>query len=223
MNDDVLIRYLDGEADARERAAVEALPEDSAPARRLWALREASNGFAATVAHVGAPALPPLSRPRRRIPLQAAAVALLVLAGSAAAVPVTRNALLDAAGSAVAWVRGADSAPDAGAAPDHTEPASVILTDVGDVLDVEVDGWQAGGTLTLEPSGGAEVVARADQAELVVLPGRLRVRNTAGQDGDIHISVPPSVREVRVRVAGVAVEPVGPEGATRRVEMRGGA
>jgi hypothetical protein len=200
MNDDVLIRYLDGEAAASEIQAVEALSAADPAARRLWELRAASAGFRKQVEAVEVPALPPLRRRRSFHEAKAAAITLLLLAGAAAASPTTRSMIADGVLGAVERIRGNGPASPAG--PAGPGGASVGFQITGTEFTLEVVRSQSAGSVLVAWGDGAEVTAQTGTAELVVLPDRLLVRNDASDGGDIRLTVPAAVGVVRVIVAG---------------------
>ena len=200
MNDDVLIRYLDGEAAASEIQAVESLSATDPAARRLWELRAATTCFRKQVEAIEVPALPPLHRGRPFHEAKAAAIALLLLAGAAAASPTTRSMLAGGFERAVERIGGgAGASPGDPAAPGG---ALVGIQVTGSEFTVEVARAQSTGSVLIEWGDEAEVTAQSGAAELVVLPDGLLVRNGASDNGDIRLSVPAAVSVVRVIVAG---------------------
>jgi hypothetical protein len=103
----------------------------------------------------------------------------------------------------------------------------VRLAPRGEEFVLEFAARQAGGTLTVRPDPGSEVAVEATGgggAPLLVLPGGVRIRNTAASTASYRVALPPGVRRVRVRVGGGAETVVGraglgPEGTV--VELRG--
>ena len=204
IRDDVLMRILDEQASDDEHAALESLGHLASA--RLWALREASERFREAVAAVPIPALPPMptvSVRRRTLEAKAAIIALLLVAGAAVAMPSTRALATDAARKVVSWITGATADP---AEPD-VEPggATVRFAPNGAVFAVTIESSQQGGSVVFVRSQGGEIIAQAmSDAELVVLPGELLIRNRAQSGEDIVVSVPASVTDLRLRVGGVS-------------------
>ena len=102
-----------------------------------------------------------------------------------------------------------------------------LLRRHGDEFVLEFATRQAGGTLTVRPEPGPEVAveaAGAGGAPLLVLPGGVRIRNTAASTASYRVALPPAVRRVRVRVGGGAEVVVGRAGlgpGGRTVELAG--
>jgi hypothetical protein len=212
--DDTLVRYLDGEASPEEVTRIEGAARGSADAERLWELREAGERFASVVGEVPLPELPPLllKPPRRLVPLpelpplllkpprrlpRAAAIGLLFVAGSAAALPPARSFVLDVVEQARSWIAGPPAAVDA-----DLSRSSVGIAAGGPIYLVEIVGRQEGGVLRVVRGSGRELVADASGAEMVVLPDRLRIVLEPGATGDVVLTVPSGHTGVRVRTDG---------------------
>lgn len=223
LDDGAIVRFLDGEAAADERSGVEAhLAACPVCADRLAALRRRSLNLGILLSR-GDFAVPPLPaapvdelaarRTARRAPmrpwLQAAAVAMLLVSAGLFAAPVR------------GWVRGllggaapvAERPPTPPPAPTAGAPlagARIQFTPQGAELSVEVSHPQAGGALLLEAGTGttasAEVRALAGTApaELLVLPSALRIANDPASVAEYRVTIPPSVRRVRVRIGSAA-------------------
>jgi len=239
MNDELLVRYLDDEVDASERAAVDALDPTDPASRRLWELREGSRLFAQTAAAVAVPTLPALepdgapagsapaggasARPRGSSfwpALRAASLALAVVTGTAAAHPTSRAAMIRGfeAVAGMLGVGGTAVVAEEGSAPGF---ASVVVPVSGARFTVEVRAAQAAGEFVVLRGEGGEVVARVRGAELVVLPTGLRVLNGTSDTGDLEITVPRSVRELVLVVDGAeTVIPLAAGEVERRIPLR---
>lgn len=224
LDDGAIVRFLDGEAAVDERAGVEAhLAACPRCTERLAALRRRSVNLGVLLAR-GDFALPPAPaapadelaarRAARRAPmrpwLQAAAVAMLMVSAGLFAAPVRD------------WVRGlvgsgatptAERPAPAPTAPSAEAPlagARIQFTPQGAELSVEIAHPQAGGVLRLEAgtasTASAEVRAPAGTApaELLVLPAALRIANDPSSVAEYRVTVPASVRRVRVRVGRTA-------------------
>jgi hypothetical protein len=143
--------------------------------------------------------------------LRAAAVVALLLAAGVVASPLRA---VVAEWLRTQWERIA--APDARDAPPPAEvsagPSSkptaagarVQFTPQGTTFSLEVAGPQAGGSVEVRRAAGASATAEqtggGEQADLLVLPSGVRIRNAPGATADYTVTVPASVRTVRVRV-----------------------
>ena len=201
ISDETLVRYLDGQASVAERAAVDALSPHDTAGERLSELREASAAFRAVVRDIKVPPTPPLARPARGFELKAAAVTLLLFTGVATAMPPARAAVVRGVQVAAAWVAGAPTVEAEDLEP-QSGRASVGFAVAGPEFVVEIDHAQMGGTLTVRRGDGANLLAEARDAELLVLPGRLRIRNAGASRADVTITLPPAVERLDVRVGG---------------------
>ncbi len=210
LEDGALIRFIDGEANVQERAAVETHTVDCpACATRLAELRRfsASLSAALTAADVSprrfvSPLV--LRRSRRiRIPLSAAAAILLVVAAIAAAAPPVR-----------AWIRarwaelrGATSRQHASAppTPPNAGPTTVRFVPRDASFTIELTGPQSGGVLTVDVSedtiATAVLTGRSGEGEeLVVLPMRLKIVNQKSTVASYVVRLPRTITEVNVHV-----------------------
>lgn len=218
ITDDVLVRILDDQASDPEHAAFKNLPWGHAASARLWQLRESSERFAEAFASIPVPELPPMPTipvRRRWLEAKAAVIALLLASGAAVAMPGTRALASDAAHNVVSWITGTREAPtDPQPAPGR---ATVSFVPRGAVFALTIESIQERGSLVLVRSQRREVTAlAAADAELVVLPDELLIRNRSGSGEDIMISVPAAVTDLQIRIGGV-LRPVSLEGAQARV------
>ena len=206
LADDLLVRYLDEHITDRDREPVDRLANGSPDAVRLWELGEASDHFAALLADVPVPETPTLRGASSRAPrraLKAAAIALLAVAGTAAAMPSVRSAVARGLDAVSEWVGGAAVGTPVAA----TAPVTVTFPITASEFTVEIENTQGAGSLSIERSSTSRIAAEAGPAaELIVLPERLFVRNSADSRADVTIWMPRSVTTVHVVIAGVETE-----------------
>ena len=209
--DGALIRFIDGEANAQERTAVETHTVDCpACATRLAELRRLSASLSAafTAADVSPrrfvyPAVLRRSR-RSRIPLTAAAAAvLLVVATIAVAAPPVR------AWIRARWVelRGATSQQRGSPppTPQNARPTTVRFVPRDASFTIELTGRQSGGVLTVDVSEDTIATAvlsgrSGEGEELVVLPMGLKIVNHTNTVASYVVRLPRTVTEVTVHV-----------------------
>jgi anti-sigma factor RsiW len=231
--DDALVRVLDGEAPAGERATVEAhLALCARCAEREEAIRRRSAALRGLLAATE-PAVPAFvpdelrmrrasGRARRALPTWArAAAAVVLLAGVALAVGPLR-----------AWVAGwlappppVPAAPRAAPAPapagDVGAPTRVRFAPTGPVLHVEIAPGRERGTLRLVPYSGREVVVGSIGGDVLVLPDRVRL--VPGRGTEYRLLLPPGIHRVEVRGGGAAPATLDPReippGGERVVEI----
>jgi hypothetical protein len=236
LDDGAIVRFLDGEAAADERAGVEAhLAACPRCTERLAALRRRSVNLGVLLAR-GDFAVPPVAaapvddlaarRAARRAPmhpwLQAAAVAMLMVSAGLFAAPVRDWVRGLASGGGSPAAEQPASAPTATSAEVPLAGARIQFTPEGAELSVEIAHPQAGGALRLESSAGstasAEVRAPAGTApaELLVLPSALRIANDPASVAEYRVTVPASVRRVRVRIGS------GPPNVVEGAGLAGG-
>jgi anti-sigma factor RsiW len=228
LADEHFVRLLDGQLEAGERPWVEGHAERcEACGARLRQLRRRSARLSGILL-ASDPATPPaptrapdelaLRRARRTggVPaprpwLRAAAMAALLLAAGLAASPLRA---VVAGWLRAQWERVA--APDARpAAPAAEAPvagaeagsgARVQFTPRGAVFTVDVAAPRAAGAVEVRRAAGAAATAEQTgggaQAELLVLPAGVRIQGAPGATADYRVTVPASVRTVRVRVGG---------------------
>ena len=228
-----LVRVIDGElaaADAVLGAHVTDCAECSA---RLARLRSISDGIgdllrATDVGPVDPMRIrPPLDavgvarlRRRRRAvaiwsrPGVRAAAALLLLAGVAAASPAARRWIADGIGR----LRGATPAPPTEprqpSRPSQAASGSRVwfAPPTGPELVVRFETRPASGTLALQGTederASVQVVARGSSEALLVLPGEVRIRNSVTSVADYRLTLPSTVRRVRVHVGAADAQPL---------------
>jgi anti-sigma-K factor RskA len=215
-DDAELVRYLDGELSPIERARVERdIAADTAVASRLAALRQRTAGLQALLAHgdphMEAPRVLLAHRaraPRAATLLRAAAIVLAVLALGMLVPPVR-------AWVAASFARIAGSAPPSGeatpltASPSAAGALRITFAVHGDAFQVAVDYPQAEGTISIRRTaattdegaqrGAAEIHGAAD-ADMLVLPGVLRIRNQPGDRASYSVVLPERVTDVTIRI-----------------------
>jgi hypothetical protein len=161
-----------------------------------------------------------------RRPAWQAAVACLVLAAAAAASPI-RHWLLRRFNAPTTPVSlEPASAPSAAAqstTPRMDRSSIVSFAPSGADFTVQFDSLSAAGVLTAERSTAPEISARAlngaSADPLMLLPGILRVRSTPVSHASYVISLPTTVKRLRVIVAGTTMFDGAPP-ATIRLDRR---
>ncbi len=210
LEDGALIRFIDGEANAQERTAVETHTVDCpACATRLAELRRLSASVSAafTAADVSPRPFvypPVLRRSRRsRIPLSAAAAILLVVGAIAVAAPPVR------AWIRARWVelRGASSQQRGSAppTPQNARPTTVRFVPREASFTIELTGPQSGGVLTVDVSEDTIATAvlsdgSGEGEELVVMPMGLKIVNHQNAVASYVVRLPRRITEVTVHV-----------------------
>jgi hypothetical protein len=218
VEDGVLVRLIDEEAEAGERIAAEAHLLGCADCdARLRRLRRRGQRLTLTLGRVDVRApeslRPPVqpSRPSQRHWLRmAAGIALLVgLAAIGTPARAWIAALVNRLSSGVEAPRARPpvAAPPVVEAPAPVEPASRVGFVVsGSELTIELANRQRGGAIHLSPVQGSrasvEVVAGTGGAELLVLPSSLRIANRPGARTEYRLGVPAAITRVRIRVTG---------------------
>jgi hypothetical protein len=217
LEEDELIRRMDGELDRAETDRVDAHLAACDRCRQALAELEAlARRFSTSVALLD----PPASHDPRAVripagasaswmasPVWRAAAAIAVLAGLAFAIAPIRAWMAERLGLAIgpaaespAMVEpiGSDSADDG---------LRIAFVPEGDRFVVRVAVAQSAGTLTLAATPGdsasAEVVAGAGPAapDLLVLPDGLGIRNDATATADYRVAVPSGLTGVEVQIA----------------------
>ena len=214
-DDGELIRLVDGECSAEERAWLEGHLATCGPcAERRDTLARLSGAITAALATGDR-----IVRPQRwrTAALRAAAVLLLVAAAAASAQP------------ARAWLsaRWADVralvAPRAGPRSDSPGAATVRFVPTTSVFTIEVVARQEGGVLTIELSGDtiatASVTPGTRGEELIVLPAGLRIVNRPRDRARYDVRLPRGVGEVRLRIAGAPERRLVPAQGARQWTM----
>jgi len=200
VDDVALVRLLDGEGTATERARLAAhLGSCAACEERRGLLAEASRELSLLLdrADSAPPAFalrcPPL-RPWRAWPAAAAAVVLVLSTVTLFAAPVR------------SWIVGRwtvvhrllHAAPVL--SPTQRPGGAVSFIPASDVLVVRVATRQAEGSLLLEttatPTASAEVRSAGEREGLIVLPDELRIANTPTSRATYRLTVPTRLRRV---------------------------
>ena len=211
LEDGALIRFMDGEASAQERTAVETHTLDCpACATRLAELRRLSASLSAALSAADVSphrvVYPPVSRRSRRsrIPLTAAAAAiLLVVATIAAAAPPVR-----------AWIRArwvelrGGSSQQQGSAPQtlpNARHTTVRFVPRDAAFTIELTALQSGGVLTVDVSEDTIATAvwsggSGEGEELVVMPMGLKIVNHESTVASYVVRLPRTITEVTVHV-----------------------
>jgi hypothetical protein len=241
-----LIRLLDTETTTEDAGLGAHVTDCAECTTRLTELRRRSDRLSALLRATDVPPVdaerirPPFDqlgvarmRARRRAarlwmrPGVRAAAGLVLLAGVAAASPAARTWVLER----VARLRTAPAPAPVAGPPTSQAPRTSVGATVffapppGGELAVRFDERQAVGSLELmsgdDDRASAQVTARAGTEALLVLPGELRVRNGRASTADYRLTLPASVRRVRIHV-GPGASPVVvdlPPGARRIVEL----
>lgn len=166
------------------------------------------------------------STPRRPwlIPVPiAAAATFVVLASAAAATPPVREWIRSRLAGAPPVLAPVSHPP---AAPTSAKTAGIVASFVptDTTLIIRVDRRQAAGAIVLDRGPGERISAQAiggTSAEgLLVLPGQLHISNAMTSSADYRISVPLSIRVVRVIIDGREVAIVRGEFVRRRIDLR---
>lgn len=206
LADATLVALIDNQlSDSRE--ARDHLSGCAKCTERLNELTAASRILSTSLPEVRIPQLgmpQPRVTARRRIGIPAAiAASFLIVATAAAASTSFRH-----------WVSRQFAAPEAAAPPPEVRvpaPApktgmSVSFAPTDSQLVIQVDHSQDAGTMEISISSSDRISARvagdSAVAELMILPGRLRIANTKLSSSDYRISVPTSIRVIRVAIAG---------------------
>ncbi|MFL5386822.1 MAG: hypothetical protein ACJ8GN_30380 [Longimicrobiaceae bacterium] len=226
-----LVRLLDGEADAAERASHGAHVGGCELCRReLARVRARRERLAALLVRADFPmpaSSPPepgvirfprvRPEPARRMDrrwLRAAAAVLLLVAAAAVATPA-RAWIAEWLGerwAALTHRTSEERRPVPAPAPAPPAPAQAVSSSKvsfvpgGSELRVEFAQRQAAGALTLVAVDGdaayAEVLGSDVLVDVLVGPSGVRIRNDAGMTVGYRVAVPAGVRRVRLRVGG---------------------
>jgi hypothetical protein len=228
--DGLLVRYLDRELSDSEEGEVRALLASSADARgRLTEIRCSSDLFSDRLWSLPIPAAPGLSMPEvsggdrggqafgltlpsllphHRI---AAAIVLLLLTVSFLA-PV--RAWIVESVRTVASMLAPSEEPPVPAAEGEMGPSTVSFVPLMEELVVSMEANQASGRLTVVVVEGSRVSGEASvqeaEAEILVLPDGIEIRNGSGAMADYTIEIPRTLRRVRIRVGGREVAEESP-------------
>jgi len=135
------------------------------------------------------------------------AAAFAVLLVGSLAVPPVRAWIAQRAGSLLELASGRHRPPATASVPALVPPDTagrLTFAPVGPQLVLEVASRQAAGVLVVETVAdsaiSALVVGEREAAELTVLPGGLRVRNTRASTASYLVAVPLLLEEVAVRI-----------------------
>ncbi|HEV2130285.1 MAG TPA: hypothetical protein VGR27_04255, partial [Longimicrobiaceae bacterium] len=218
-----LVRLIDGEGEAEERARVLAHTATCAQcAERLEMIRHRGQRLSELLADWDAHTIPvpdsPLSpgdlesaRARRRSPAPAslpvwmrAAAGIVLLLGVGMTVSPLRAWVMEQWAEVAAQLAGREMVEQPErprvAAPGHL----VSFLPEGDEFLLQVDAPQAEGVLELlieaVPRASAEISGGGAEENLLVLPEGLRIRNAAGSQASYRVTLPAELREVRVRI-----------------------
>lgn len=245
LSDGELVRIMDGQAEPGEREwGRDHLATCVACNRRLRELRRRSSAISALLAEADVEVLATLRDAGPRVARKAAASAarhrrvVWMRAASIAALVVAAGVL---AGPARAWVTNWVVEVWTGMSPDRPRPAveagappedvvevsaRVRFEPAGGELSIELASAQDAGRLELrvgdDPTTLVEVLGEAADAELLVLPGGVRVLNSPGESASYRVTVPASVRTVRifVRDSAVAIVPIDSAATSRTLDLR---
>ena len=226
-NDGELLALLD-EQPMVEHSRLDAhVAQCEACASRLDRLRAASGRVASAVALIDTPPLDVTRMQRRlatvRSPRRVAtnsgfawrAAAVVVLAAGVAAASPLRGWIVrhvnTPAQSTPALPPSHAPAPSPSPVATNAAGAVVWFTAQGNDLVIRFDAIPAAGTLDLSQStdrqASAQIAAGGHGESLLILPGELRVRNTAGSTADYRVTVPTDVHTVRL-VSGTSTRSI---------------
>jgi hypothetical protein len=212
LDDGAVVRRLDGELDPAEAGVVETHLAGCDRCRaELDAIAALSARFSEAVPHVDPAPEPRVVRARRASawhasPIWRAAAAIAFVAGLALAIAPVRAWIAERLGAG-AGRPAAESAASGDRA--HPEPSAggvrVAFVPTGEEFRVLVTAPQEEGWLRLETTPGdtatGELVGAAD-ADLLILPDGLGIRNDPFSTSDYRVVVPRDLARVEVRVAG---------------------
>lgn len=196
-----------GEGVSAALAATDAGPGDAAPLRARLASRSA-------------PATPTWWRH----PAARAAAGILLAAGIAAATPIGRT-VVAAARDLMRESRPAtapEAAPPEGAGPRAPSVGTrVAFAPGGRSLTIRFAVRQAQGTVEVVPDdthrASAQITAGAENEELLVLPGELRIVNSASSTASYRITAPPALQVIVI--AGADTLFTSPAGGDHRFHV----
>jgi hypothetical protein len=222
-NDGELLALLDEQPIAQRSRLDAHVVHCQGCASRLDRLRIASGRVASAVASIETPPLDVTGMQRRPARLRSprpvatnpgfawrAAAIVVLAAGIAAASPlrgwVVRHVQTSAPSSSALPSRQA-ATPSPAKVANSAAGAVVWFTAQASELVIRFDAIPAAGTLNLSQSSdrqaSAQIAAGGNSESLLILPGELRVRNSAGSTADYRVTVPTDVHTVRL-VAGTA-------------------
>lgn len=220
-DDAMLVRYIDNDATEAERSVVEnAVAADATVAARLAQLEKRSGAARAAFAAADVPVPPSLDtfdapRPTPRIWLRAALL-IGALGVGAFAVPPVRAWILDTLGR---------SSGRSGAAVQP--PVPVVIDTVGIFFDappeflIELEAAQRDGRLIVSVAdvgqAGAELRTPGGTESFFVTPEGLQIVNGDVSTAEYEITLPRTVRDVRIRIPGQEDVTYATSGNERRV------
>lgn len=222
-DDGALVRLLDGACDGEERSLVTLHLETCGSCGARYQELDRRTRLVSESLRVWDTSV----RPRRRgIPrwLRAAA-AIVILLGIAGGVRPVRAWIVDGARAVWTAVVGppASQVVQQDASSTSVPAATVTFVPAGDTFVLELTSRQREGTLLLATSSRetaqAEISGGAGREDLVVLPTGLRVVNDAASVASYAITLPRTMRAIRVVIDGEPALALEPGGATSRWEI----
>ncbi|CAN5852241.1 hypothetical protein BH23GEM3_BH23GEM3_03070 [soil metagenome] len=222
LSDEDIGGFIDGECSPTEEARIEAHLAVCEPCAESVALvHQWSDAFSAAVAPVDPepPAVPeptigagtarPIPR-TRRIPAYWKVAAMIILAlGLTLTAAPARAWIMERWADLVAFMEDAPDrpAPSAPAAP-PLEGAVVSVIPLSDRFVLELATEPAGGAVRILRSdvetASVQLVEGAEEHDLVVLPGGVRVINPIGSRAEYRVVLPNTLQEFELRTAGRA-------------------
>lgn len=210
LDDGALVRRLDGELESAEAGSVEAhLAACDRCRGELDAIGALSTRLSDTLPLVDAPVLSlPRSRPAspwHASPIWRAAAAIAFVAGLALAITPVRAWIAERLGLGAERSAVETAAPAGPAEPATAAGVRVTFIPTGERFRVLLTAPQRAGALRLETTPGDTAsgeILGPDDADLLVLPDGLGIRNTAFSTADYRVVVPRDLAEIEVRVAG---------------------
>jgi len=224
VDDGALVRYLDEECDATERAEVgEHVHGCQACAARLAELGRHAGLVSLALRAADAPATS--RRPARRVGARAAVAAALIVVGVAGAVRPVRAWILERTQTLWAAVTGRNGDQDGAAPGVPPGSASVTFVPAGTEFLVEVTGPQVEGRLVIEGVPGdtatTVVMGGSGTEDVMVLPTGLRIANAATSRASYAVRLPTRLTHVVVRIGGRPERTFVPGGAPLEIDLRG--
>ena len=214
LDDGALVRRLDGELESAEARAVEAhLAACDRCRGELDAIAALSTRLSDALPLVDDPPVLPLLRSRPASPWHAApiwraAAAIAFVAGLALAITPVRAWIAERLGLGAERPAVETAAPAGPAEPATATGVRVTFVPTGERFRVLLTAPQRSGALRLETAPGDTAsgeILGPDDADLLVLPDGLGIRNTAFSTADYRVVVPRVLAEIEVRVAGRVV------------------
>jgi hypothetical protein len=235
LDDGALLRLLDREGSAAERAQLEThVGVCDVCERRHRAFAAWSRGASDVLTRSDVPVRAFALGPDRRAPRTswhwwpAAAAAVLLVLGTVASGAPVRLWVGERWAGLRRWLDAPTAARSVQTPPrTPSAPVGVVsFTPDSDVLVVRVATRQAEGSLVLEtsatPTASAVVRGQGQHEAIVVLPDELRIANTAASRATYRITLPARLKRVVVVIARdppVSVTPVAP-GESRSIDLQ---